>query len=191
MALGAITWVVGSARRYKAIQIPSFQLSQLNSIHAFNELSHDSAKHAADLTSRFDSIKQRAFNKISDSVKTRNTFNTLSNLTSIFSIVASFLLSVIGANRGIVVDNNNLSQSLSVLKKKELGFKKALLLLSALAILFTTLSNKFGSYATTAQSQANDMAGVLKTAEMKMLSALNAKEIDAIIDNLEIDVSKY
>lgn len=177
-----------SGPRLPVLHISKFNINEVLFIKSFTEHAKTDTLISAP---RFDAVKEVALAKVNSAIKSRNTLNIFYQALCILSLIVSFLLSIIGASRGIFIDPDKVKENFELLKDQEKSFKKYILIISSISILLTAVANRLNAYTQSEQSKANEIIDVLKSAELKITTALSLNEVNAIVNNLELDVSKY
>lgn len=137
----------------------------------------------------YQTLREKAVGQATIYMGKRDTLNLLFNILSVISVVASFSVTVIGANHGWYLSAEKIDKQLA--KVKDQRTKKWIILLSAIAVLSTTLANRFSAYADKEQSKGSEIIGLVRTADAKVSGALDFKEVQNASENLELDLAKY
>lgn len=188
--LAFLTWIFFEPKPF-AFRIANTDLNVIENIKSFTENGSNKSVDATEITKKYEAVRGITLSKAKKYISQRNSLNILSNVLCVASIIASFIISMLGANKGIFIKSETINSELEKLKEGESKFKKQLILFSAIAILSTTLSNRLNSYADKAQSTAYEIIDVIKTADTKISSAININEVKNITNSFELDASKY
>jgi hypothetical protein len=187
--LGVVVWIIFGYKPM-SFQISKTDFSVIENLKSFSE-NGQASLNADAITKKYEATRNTALSKASAFITKRNVLNVVSNILCIVSIIASFIISILGANKGLFVKLDSLESDLEKAKSEELTFKKKLILFSAIAILSTTLSNRITSFADKSQTTAYEIIDLIKSTDSKMSSSININEAKNISSSFELDASKY
>lgn len=187
--VGITIWIITGSKPFE-FQISKTDLSTIENLKSFSENGQPNID-ADSVTKKYEIIRKATLSKASAFIARRNALNLTSNILCILSIIASFIISVLGANKGLFLKVDSMESDLEKAKSEELTFKKKLILFSAIAILSTTLSNRITSFADKSQNTAYAILDLIKSTDSKMSNSINVIEAKNISSSFELDASKY
>ncbi len=185
-----LIWIFLGPQPY-TFHLAKVDLDVIENLKSFTEDGANNNIDASQITKKYESVRLATLSKATSRISQRNTLIVLSNVLCVLSIIASFIISFLGANTGAFIKSETLDSSLDKLEGSKLKLKKQLITLSACAILSTTLSNRLSSYADKAQSTAYEIIDLIKASDTKISSAININEVNNITKSFELDASKY
>lgn len=181
--------------RPRALKLPKLDTSASLNLKNFNENSGGQepvmGQEPLVITAAYEKLRAGALSKSKTFINNRDTLNLAFNIMSVVSIIASFMVTIIGAAKGVHLTTEKLDQQLNKLKLADTKFKRWVIGCSAVAVLSTTLANRFSAYADKQQSQGIEIIDMVKTADAKVAGALDIKEVKNAADALELDLAKY
>lgn len=187
--LAVTAWIIFGSKAI-TFHVSKTDLSAIENLKSFSENGQTNSDLEA-ITKKYEVTRNTALSKASALISKRNTLNVLSNILCIISIIASFIISIIGASKGLFIKLESIESDLEKAKGEELTFKKKLILFSAIAILSTTVSNRITSFADKSQNAAYEIIDLVKSTDSKMSSSININEAKNISSSFELDASKY
>ncbi|WP_448698159.1 hypothetical protein ACFGVR_15165 [Mucilaginibacter sp. AW1-3] len=178
-------------------KVPKMDTSNPLTLQNFDEGSGDQSggadptkpPHQQIPQNNYQNFRTKALNQAIGYMGNRDKLNLFFNILSIVSIVASFSVTVIGANNGWHLSADKIDKDLP--KVKNQVTKKWIILLSSAAVLSTTLANRCSAYADKEQSKGLEIIGLVKTADSMVAGALDINEVQHVAEDLELDLAKY
>lgn len=147
--------------------------------------------NAENIVKKYNATRSVAIDKMASFVRQRNLLLQIFHGLCILSIIGSFVLSYMGATRGLIISSENVVEKIDDLKKSDSLFKKRIIVISAISILLTTLSNRTSVYADQLDNKATEIGNLIKDIDGKIISKIEVEYAFAMVNAFELDISKY
>jgi hypothetical protein len=189
VAAAAVVLILTSPRP-KSFALTEFSYGKIVDIKGFTE-GPKNAFNPDSLAAQYKLVRAGAKTKAGSFIRQRNNLNIAYHVLCVLTIVSSLVVSYLGATKGLLLDPARLESQLEKVQQQEMSFRKAVIFLSILSLVLTTVSNRVVSYYDKTQNKATEVIELIKNADIRMASALNLTEVANIVSSLELDIEKY